>query len=35
MDGHLDPRRIMDTGVMNGEIPATMKAIKDDEWFAL
>ena len=34
IDGHLDPRQIMDIGVMNGNIPAPMIAIdEDDELF--
>jgi FtsP/CotA-like multicopper oxidase with cupredoxin domain len=33
-DGHVDPRQIMDVGVMNGNIPAPMIAIdEDDELF--
>ena len=32
--GHVDPRQIMDVGVMNGNIPAPMMAIdEDDEYF--
>jgi FtsP/CotA-like multicopper oxidase with cupredoxin domain len=32
--GHVDPRPIMDTGVMNGNIPAPLMAIdEDDEYF--
>ena len=32
--GHVDPRAIMDVGVMNGNIPAPMMAIdEDDEYF--
>ncbi len=34
VDGHVDPRQIMDVGVMNGNIPAPMIAIdEDDELF--
>jgi hypothetical protein len=34
MDGHVDPRPIMDIGVMNGNIPAPLIAIdEDDELF--
>ena len=34
MDGHVDPRQIMDVGVMNGNIPAPLMAIdEDDEYF--
>jgi FtsP/CotA-like multicopper oxidase with cupredoxin domain len=34
LDGHVDPRQIMDIGVMNGNIPAPMIAIdEDDELF--
>jgi FtsP/CotA-like multicopper oxidase with cupredoxin domain len=34
LDGHVDPRQIMDIGVMNGNIPAPMMAIdEDDEYF--
>jgi len=34
LDGHVDPRPIMDVGVMNGNIPAPMMAIdEDDEYF--
>ena len=34
MDGHVDPRQIMDVGVMNGNIPApTMAVDEDDEFF--
>ncbi len=34
IDGHVDPRPIMDIGVMNGNIPAPMIAIdEDDELF--
>jgi hypothetical protein len=33
-DGHVDPRQIMDVGVMNGNIPAPLIAIdEDDELF--
>jgi FtsP/CotA-like multicopper oxidase with cupredoxin domain len=34
IDGHVDPRTIMDVGVMNGNIPAPLMAIdEDDEYF--
>jgi hypothetical protein len=34
LDGHVDPRPIMDVGVMNGNIPAPMIAMdEDDEMF--
>ena len=34
IDGHVDPRQIMDIGVMNGNIPAPLIAIdEDDELF--
>ena len=34
VDGHVDPRQIMDIGVMNGNIPAPLMAIdEDDEYF--
>jgi hypothetical protein len=34
MDGHVDPRQIMDVGVMNGSIPAPLIAFdEDDEMF--
>ena len=34
VNGHVDPRRIMDVGVMNGNIPAPLMAIdEDDEYF--
>jgi hypothetical protein len=34
LDGHVDPRQIMDVGVMNGNIPAPLVAIdEDDELF--
>jgi FtsP/CotA-like multicopper oxidase with cupredoxin domain len=34
LDGHVDPRHIMDVGVMNGNIPAPLIAIdEDDELF--
>jgi hypothetical protein len=34
IDGHVDPRQIMDVGVMNGSIPAPLVAIdEDDELF--
>jgi hypothetical protein len=34
LDGHVDPRQIMDVGVMNGSIPAPLVAFdEDDEMF--
>src|SRR3984893_8742345 len=34
IDGHVDPRQMMDIGVMNGNIPAPLMAIdEDDEYF--
>ncbi|WP_109488886.1 multicopper oxidase domain-containing protein [Occallatibacter savannae] len=34
IDGHVDPRQIMDVGVMNGNVPAPLMAIdEDDEYF--
>ena len=33
--GHVDPRQIMDMGVMNGNIPAPMMAIDEDDEFFL
>jgi len=34
LDGHVDPRQIMDVGVMNGNIPAPLMAFdEDDEYF--
>jgi hypothetical protein len=34
LDGHVDPRPIMDVGVMNGNIPAPLMALdEDDEYF--
>jgi FtsP/CotA-like multicopper oxidase with cupredoxin domain len=34
LDGHVDPRQIIDIGVMNGNIPAPLMAIdEDDEYF--
>jgi FtsP/CotA-like multicopper oxidase with cupredoxin domain len=34
IDGHVDPRQMMDVGVMNGNIPAPLMAIdEDDEYF--
>src|SRR5579885_421028 len=35
IDGHVDPRQIMDIGVMNGNIPAPLMAIDEDEEFFL
>jgi len=34
-DGHVDPRQIMDVAVMNGNIPAPMMAIDEDDEFFL
>ncbi len=34
-DGHVDPRPIMDIGVMNGNIPAPLSAIDEDDEFFL
>ncbi len=34
-DGHVDPRPIMDVGVMNGNIPAPLVAIDEDDEFFL
>src|SRR5258708_8610671 len=31
IDGHVDPRQIMDIGVMNGNIPAPLMAIDEDD----
>jgi FtsP/CotA-like multicopper oxidase with cupredoxin domain len=34
LNGHVDPRQILDVGVMNGNMPAPMMAIdEDDEYF--
>ena len=34
VDGHVDPRQVMDIGAMNGNIPAPLMAIdEDDEYF--
>jgi hypothetical protein len=35
LDGHVDPRQIMDVGVMNGNIPAPLMAIDEDDEFFL
>jgi FtsP/CotA-like multicopper oxidase with cupredoxin domain len=35
IDGHVDPRQIMDVGVMNGNIPAPLMAIDEDDEFFL
>jgi FtsP/CotA-like multicopper oxidase with cupredoxin domain len=35
LDGHVDPRPIMDIGVMNGNIPAPLMAIDEDDEFFL
>jgi len=35
MNGHVDPRQIMDVGVMNGNIPAPLMAIDEDDEFFL
>jgi hypothetical protein len=34
-DGHVDPRPIMDVGVMNGNIPAPLMAVDEDDEFFL
>jgi FtsP/CotA-like multicopper oxidase with cupredoxin domain len=35
VDGHVDPRPIMDVGVLNGNIPAPLMAIEEDDEFFL
>src|SRR5437016_3383752 len=35
INGHVDPRQIMDVGVMNGNIPAPLMAIDEDDEFFL
>ncbi len=35
IDGHVDPRQIIDVGVMNGNIPAPLMAIDEDDEFFL
>jgi FtsP/CotA-like multicopper oxidase with cupredoxin domain len=35
IDGHVDPRAILDVGVMNGNIPAPLMAIDEDDEFFL
>ena len=35
IDGHADPRQIMDVGVMNGNIPAPLAAFDEDDEFFL
>jgi FtsP/CotA-like multicopper oxidase with cupredoxin domain len=35
LDGHVDPRQIMDVGVMNGSQPAPLMAIDEDDEFFL
>ncbi len=35
LDGHVDPRPIMDVGVMNGNIPAPLAAFDEDDEFFL
>ena len=35
LDGHVDPRQIMDIGVMNGNIPAPLFAFDEDDEFFL
>jgi FtsP/CotA-like multicopper oxidase with cupredoxin domain len=35
IDGHVDPRSILDIGVMNGNIPAPLMAIDEDDEFFL
>jgi FtsP/CotA-like multicopper oxidase with cupredoxin domain len=35
VDGHVDPRQTMDVGIMNGNIPAPLMAIDEDDEFFL
>ncbi len=35
LDGHVDPRQILDVGVMNGNIPAPLMAMDEDDEFFL
>ncbi len=35
VDGHVDPRQVMDVGVMNGNIPAPLMALDEDDEFFL
>jgi FtsP/CotA-like multicopper oxidase with cupredoxin domain len=35
LDGHVDPRQIMDVGVMNGNIPAPLMSFDEDDEFFL
>lgn len=35
IDGHVDPRQIMDVGVMNGNVPAPLMALDEDDEFFL
>ncbi|MDE1923881.1 MAG: multicopper oxidase domain-containing protein, partial [Gammaproteobacteria bacterium] len=35
LDGHVDPRQIEDVGVMNGNIPAPLMAVDEDDEFFL
>jgi FtsP/CotA-like multicopper oxidase with cupredoxin domain len=35
IDGHVDPRQIMDVGIMNGNIPAPLMSIDEDDEFFL
>ena len=35
IDGHVDPRQIMDVGVMNGNIPAPLSVFDEDDEFFL
>ena len=35
IDGHVDPRQVMDVGVMNGNIPAPLFAFDEDDEFFL
>jgi FtsP/CotA-like multicopper oxidase with cupredoxin domain len=35
IDGHVDPRQMLDIGVMNGNIPAPLMAIDEDDEFFL
>jgi FtsP/CotA-like multicopper oxidase with cupredoxin domain len=35
VDGHVDPRQIMDIGIMNGNLPAPLMALDEDDEFFL
>jgi FtsP/CotA-like multicopper oxidase with cupredoxin domain len=35
IDGHVDPRQLLDVGVMNGNVPAPLMAIDEDDEFFL